>query len=116
VSYDPRKQHRRSLGAIRYDDVHPGAGFVTTCTQHGERPFGNRTHRRMMLTDAEWMVQSTWEQSRPRFPAIGLDACAAMPNHLQAIVIFAEACLGVAPRARPLWFPVEATGVLAHRP
>ena len=91
----PAHEHlRRSLRLEGYDYSQAGAYFVTTCAQGRECLFGEVDSAAMRLNAAGEVVERTWTDLGARFPTIGLDAFAVMPNHFHAIVVLA----GVTPK------------------
>ncbi|WP_100335949.1 transposase [Hymenobacter chitinivorans] len=78
-----------------YDYGQNGAYFVTICTQHRTRFFGD-----IIVPDHDWdraylhptpvaaLVTAAWQQIPQRFPFVLLDAFILMPDHLHGLLLF----------------------------
>ncbi|MCB2410070.1 transposase [Hymenobacter lucidus] len=78
-----------------YDYGQNGAYFVTICTQHRTRFFGD-----IVVPDYDWdqaylsptpvaaLVSAAWQQIPQRFPFVLLDAFILMPDHLHGLLLF----------------------------
>lgn len=97
MKYNPDDHHRRSIRLKGYDYSHPGAYFVTICTQDRAVLFGEVGDGEMWLNDAGAMVQSVWEEMSAFYPGVETDSFVVMPNHIHGIVIL----VGAAPCGRP---------------
>jgi putative transposase len=67
MPYDRREHRRRSIRLKGYDYSHPGAYFVTICTQDREFLFGEIVDGRMHLNAAGemvWRIGITNQDSR----------------------------------------------------
>ncbi len=71
--------YRKPLRLPGYDYSTPGAYFVTIVTRKRQLLFEDPAMRAH--------AQATWEALATRFPQVGLDTFAVMPNHLHGIVI-----------------------------
>ncbi|WP_428610306.1 hypothetical protein [Sedimenticola sp.] len=94
------KQHqhnRRSLRLPGYDYSHPGAYFITLCTQHRRCLFGKIIDGTMKLNRAGEMIQTTWNDIPQHYIGAEIDQFVIMPNHLHGILMLA----GEGPRAYP---------------
>jgi putative transposase len=87
MSYDPDKNHRRSIRLNGHDYAQPGAYFVTVCTRQREGMLGRVEAGQVLLSDAGEIARSVWDGLPERFPSIGLDEYVVMPNHVHGIVL-----------------------------
>ena len=85
--FDPRAHHRRSIRLKGYDYAHPGAYFVTICTQDRACLLGRVADGVMCPNDAGRMVRSVWNDIQTVYPGVETDAFVVMPNHVHAIII-----------------------------
>src|SRR3990170_4846715 len=97
MTYDPARDHRRSIRLPAYDYAEAGAYFVTICTQNRECVFGEVVQGRMISNGPGQMVESVWHQLPQHYPGVEVDAFVVMPNHVHGIIILA----GAGPRACP---------------
>jgi len=82
MAYDPNVHHRRTIRLRGYDYAQAGVYFVTLCIQD-----------RLMLCEpaaAHEMIESWWAKLPEKFPAVEIDACVIMPNHLHGIIALVE--------------------------
>src|SRR5574341_1277942 len=89
-TYDPNKQHRRSIRLKGYDYTQVGAYFVTICTQHRECLFGEVVDGEMQVNVYGRIVQACWDAITIHFPFVALDAFMVMPNHIHGIIVLNE--------------------------
>ena len=108
MTYDPAKQHRRSIRLQGHNYSQPGAYFVTICTQNNEYLFGDVVDGEMVLSDAGQMVQSVWDELPMSYLGIETDAFIIMPNHIHGIITIqspdagsSSSTVGAGPRACP---------------
>ena len=99
---DGRRPRRRSMRLPGHDYRQPGAYFVTICTPDRRCLLGDVVDDEMLLSDAGQIVQTTWGQLPERFPDVGLDAFAVMPNHLHGIIVVGAQFIAPSPRAEAL--------------
>ena len=85
-TYNPNIHHRRSLRWHKHDYASAGAYYVTICVEGFQCLFGNVSAGVMNLNEAGRMVDSQWRSIPARFPTMGLDECAVMPNHFHGIL------------------------------
>ncbi|WBO85919.1 transposase [Hymenobacter yonginensis] len=78
-----------------YDYGQNGAYFVTICTQHRTRFFGDIIvpnhdwdQASLDLTPVATLVLDGWQQIPARFPFVTLDAFVLMPDHLHGLLFF----------------------------
>jgi REP element-mobilizing transposase RayT len=122
--YNPDIHHRQSIRLKEYDYSQAGMYFITICTQHREKMFGEIAASEMHLSDAGRMVWSVWQALPDRFPAIMLDAFIVMPDHIHGIIAITNPSTDLAsstgePRVRPLGsttHPTSSTGEPRVRP
>lgn len=57
MTYDPNRDHRRSIRLRGYDYAQTGAYFVTICTQDRHALFGEVDSGALRLNDAGRMVE-----------------------------------------------------------
>ncbi|SHJ49964.1 hypothetical protein SAMN02745146_3261 [Hymenobacter daecheongensis DSM 21074] len=89
-------RYRVATARLRgYDYGQNGAYFVTICTRHRTRYFGeivvpnhdwDQAHLAPTLVAA--LVQACWQQIPTRFPFVTLDAFVLMPDHLHGLLLF----------------------------
>lgn len=84
--YDPTRHRRRSIRLRGYDYTTPGAYFVTICVHGRVRLFGEVLGGAMRLNSSGAMIRVQLEALSRRFPAVGLDAYAIMPDHLHCVL------------------------------
>lgn len=84
---------RRSIRLAGHDYSLPGEYFVTICTRDRAPTLAD-----LRLSE---IVQTTWHELPRRFPGVVLDEFVIMPNHIHAIIVFAED-LGAMPGAPTL--------------
>ena len=96
MSDDPNRHHRQSIRLRGYDYTQAGAYFVTIVAHERACLFGEIVDDVMHVNDAGRMVDAAWTALPQRFPAIELDACIIMPNHLHGIIVVVGATLVVA--------------------
>ena len=77
---------RKSLRLPGWDYSHPGAYYVTICTQDIEQVFGEVVDGEMCANNIGEMISRAWKQLPKRFPNIELDEYIAMPNHFHCII------------------------------
>jgi REP element-mobilizing transposase RayT len=87
LTYDPEKQHRRSIRLKGYDYAQAGAYFVTICTHNRECLFGEVMNGEMRRNDWGQIVADEWSRSTLIRKEIELDAFVVMPNHMHGIVV-----------------------------
>lgn len=90
MAFDTDKYHRRSIRLKGYDYRHPGAYFVTICTQDRACLFGDVLTGEMRFNEAGRMVIAEWERISERFPNVELDTFVVMPNHIHSIIMITE--------------------------
>src|SRR6266704_742500 len=86
MTYNPQIHHRRSIRLQSCDYSHPGAYFITICTQDRKWVFGEIKDGEMYLNDAGQIVQTIWHTLPERFPDVELDQYVIMPNYLHGII------------------------------
>jgi REP element-mobilizing transposase RayT len=87
MSYDPNRQHRRSLRLSGYDYAQAGAYFLTICTSGRAQLFGSVEDGAVELTETGRIVAEEWERTPAVRPNIDLDAFIVMPDHLHGIIV-----------------------------
>lgn len=90
TSYDPERDHRRSIRLRGYDYSRAGAYFITVCTQGRACLFGEIVDGTMILNDAGRVVEKCWTDISAHFPHVKLDGFVVMPNHVHGILLIAE--------------------------
>jgi REP element-mobilizing transposase RayT len=83
---DKRDNHRRSTRLKEYDYSHPGAYFVTICTQNRECLFGDVADGIMVLNNAGLMIEKWLHELPNKFKGIVLGEYIIMPNHVHYII------------------------------
>jgi REP element-mobilizing transposase RayT len=63
------------------------AYFVTICTAHMERFFGEIANGEMTLSQIGRTAHDYWQQIPAHFPFVVLDAFVIMPNHVHGIIV-----------------------------
>jgi len=92
----PKRKSQRKHG---HDYSQPGHYAVTVCTQNRSCLFGVIDNGDMLLNNAGWMIDETWNDIPDHYPGIELDVMQMMPNYLHGIIVVRE--VGTAPRGRP---------------
>lgn len=85
----PDPQRRRALRLRDFDYTQAAAYFVTVCTHHRARLFGEITNGKILLHDPGRIVQAAWQALPQHYPHVRLDVFVVMPNHVHGIVILA---------------------------
>jgi REP element-mobilizing transposase RayT len=80
--------HRRNMRLRHYDYTHPGAYFITICTQGKKCLLGDIIEGQMHLNSYGQIVSRNWLWLPRQYPYITLDKWIIMPNHLHGIIIF----------------------------
>jgi hypothetical protein len=101
MKYDSIIHHRRSIRLRGYNYSRAGAYFVTICTQHRERLFGDIVGSEMRLNEAGLMIQAVWDQIPVYYPGIKTDEFVIMPNHIHGIVVI-TGTVGATPCGCPI--------------
>jgi putative transposase len=106
----PDKLHRRSIRLAGYDYAHPGAYFVTVCTQDRACLFGHVVNGEMHLNEAGKIAREEWFNTAAIRPYVQLNEieCVVMPNHIHAIVWIVDNGVGATGRS-PLRLPSPAS-------
>ena len=78
--------YQRSVRLKGYDYSHPGAYFVTICTENRECHFGNIVKGRMILNDWGNVVNEYCPMTENHFQNIKFDSFIIMPNHFHVII------------------------------
>ena len=94
MTYDPTKQHRRSICLKHYDYTQVGAYFVTICTQSRECLFGDVVDGEMQVNAYGRIVKASWDAITIHFPLVALDAFVVMPNHIHSIIVLNDRPVG----------------------
>jgi len=84
---DIEKHCRRSIRLKEYNYTHPGAYFITICTQHRKYLLGNIVDGKMVLNSIGKLAEKWWLKLPEKFPEIELDEYIVMPNHFHGIII-----------------------------
>ena len=87
MAFDPNRHHRRSIRLPGYDYGQAGGYSVAICTRNRECTLGRVEGEDVALTKAGRVVMSLREGIPGRFPSLGLDAFAVMPNHIHAVFL-----------------------------
>ena len=98
---------RYRIDSARYrpwDYASPGLYFVTVCTKHREKFFGDVNCGEMCLSDAGRIVSDEWMKTEIIRSNIRLDEWIIMPNHIHGILVIVERMISVETRAS-LKFP-----------
>ncbi len=90
-----KDRYRVASARLRgYDYGQNGAYFVTICTRHRIRYFGEIVVpgqdwdlAQLVPTPVARLVMTSWEQIPGRFPFVALDAFILMPDHLHGILL-----------------------------
>jgi putative transposase len=98
-----------------YDYASPNTYFVTLCTAHRARLFGDVRDGEMILSPAGLVVDCWWGSMPAHFSHVVLDAMVVMPNHLHGILMIVPD-YPLADNRRPSlseimrWFKSHTTG------
>ena len=84
-----------------YDYSHPGAYFITICTQNKECLLGEITNGKMELNIAGQIIKKWWLELPHKFPNIKNDEHIIMPNHFHGIITIVETNVGADLRVCP---------------
>jgi len=96
MSFNHLRHHRRSIRLPGYDYTQAGVYFVTFVTWQRECLLGEIKTGQVMLSPVGKVVHREWDRLRSRFPSVGLDEFALMPNHIHGIVVIHDPCRGAA--------------------
>jgi REP element-mobilizing transposase RayT len=92
MSFNPQKQHRRSIRLAGYDYREAGAYFVTVCAARKRPVFGRIENGVMHPNVYGRIVIEEWERMAELRQDIALDEWVVMPNHFHAIICRGMAC------------------------
>jgi len=88
-------KNRKSLRLKNYDYSRCGLYFITICTHHRVKYFGEILENQFMPNRAGMMIKNRWCDMADRFDGLILDEYVVMPNHFHAILkIEAKMLLG----------------------
>jgi len=96
VQSNPAKRNRRSIRLKGYDYAASGAYFITICTHHRERLFGEIIDGEMRLNPLGQLIDASWQRLSLHFPNLILDAFVVMPNHIHGILVLTRSGRGAA--------------------
>ncbi|MBL7994462.1 transposase [bacterium] len=97
MKFNPDIHHRRSIRIKGYDYSRPGAYFITICTQHRNRVFGQIMDGNMVLNELGRIVEYTWNDLVNHIDHIKLDSFVVMPNHVHGIIVIINDIVGAVP-------------------
>ena len=83
---DKQDNRRHSTRLKEYDYSHPGAYFVTICTQNRECLFRDVADSETVLNDAGLMIEKWLHELPNKFKGIALGEYIIMPNHIHYII------------------------------
>ena len=95
---DNTDRHRRSVRLQGYNYAHPGAYFVTICTQGRKCLFGEITNGEMRLNPFGNVVLEEWIRTAKVRKNIELDSFVVMPNHFHGIIELFDTAVGATRR------------------
>jgi REP element-mobilizing transposase RayT len=87
MTYDPDRDHRRSIRLRDYDYSSAGAYFVTILVKQRECPLGEVVDGEMRLSEIGEIVRAVWDSLPQRYPGVELDEFGIMPNHTHGIIV-----------------------------
>ena len=90
MTFDPDRDHRRSIRIANYDYTQPGAYYVTITTKERKCIFGEIQAGETHLNKIGILVRQEWERLPKRFDHLDLGAFVIMPNHLHGIIIISR--------------------------
>ena len=99
MTYEPQKNHRRSLRLESYNYADSGAYFVTIVAQNRQCIFGNVVDSKIELNEFGRILAEEWERSKDIRQEIALDAFVAMPNHIHGVLIMTNHDVGATGRS-----------------
>jgi putative transposase len=85
MAYDPEKHHRRSIRLEGFDYREEGAYFITLCTRHRARVFGEIVDGAMKKSRRGIIASDCWLNIKHHRGYIELDEFVVMPNHVHGI-------------------------------
>ena len=97
------RKNRQSIRLRGYDYAQFGAYFVTICTQHRQRLFGDVVDGVMVLNDAGKMIHRIWNDISIYYDGVYTDEFIIMPDHIHGIVVILPKGSHVG--AIPPWLP-----------
>ena len=83
---DKNIYNRRSIRLKNYNYAERGAYFLTICTKHKQRLFGNIKQDKICLNQLGKIAFSCWQEIPQHFPYVNLDVFVIMPNHVHGIL------------------------------
>jgi REP element-mobilizing transposase RayT len=86
MPYNPNYHHRRSIRVRDFDYSRPGLYFITICTKHHFRLFGEIREDEMKLNDAGIVANNCWLEIPVHYPSVSLHDYVIMPNHVHGII------------------------------
>ena len=85
-----RYKNKYRIPSARWSEWDYGSNaayFVTICTAHRERFFGEIVQGEMQLSEIGLIAQEYWLRIPSHFPFVVLDAFVIMPNHVHGIIV-----------------------------
>ena len=124
MTYEPQKQHRRSIRLKGYDYANSGAYFVTIVTQGRACLFGEIVNAETRLNDSGSVIERWWFELNNKFRTVETDDFVIMPNHFHGFVVIpvgADLCVGPVGKGthagvRPYWRPKMPPNARPYRP
>ena len=86
VTFDPERNHRRSIRLKGYDYSSEGAYFITICTKDRECFLGEIAQGEARINPAGNAIKYWWIELQNKFENIELDEYIIMPNHIHGII------------------------------
>ena len=100
MGFNPGMHHRRSIRLQEYDYSQNGYYYVTICTEHFIKYFGEIKSGKMQLSKIGRIVEQCWYEIPRHFYNVILGEMVIMPNHMHGIIIIDNPrgvpCRGVA--------------------
>ena len=87
MGFNPGMHHRRSIRLQEYDYSQNGYYYVTICTKHFIKYFGEIKNGEMKLNNIGKIVKQCWDDLPNHYENCILDEFVIMPNHVHGIIV-----------------------------
>jgi putative transposase len=101
MTFDSRRDRRRSIRLEGFDYSRPDAYFVTICAHRRMCRFGEIEECEMRLSEAGAIARESWENLPAHYPHVILDAFVVMPNHIHGIIVLTDDVAGAGLKPAP---------------
>ena len=86
MTYNPQKHNRKSTRLQNYDYSQAGYYFITICTQHNQKLFGEIKNGKMVLNSYGKVAENWLNEIPKKYNHTEIDCYVIMPNHIHFIL------------------------------